>query len=237
MIKGILFDKDGTLIPFTEVWHPVMRRVFISFEQECGIKKVVVDKMKEATGYLEEGFAKESMIQYCSTTELIEVWMTILAAHQETDKATKEMLHRIIEREAFHPSLVIPSLVGVKKLLKYLKKKEYKLGVATADTKKSTLHSLEKAGILGFFDFIGCDEVGVKSKPHADMGLSFCKRYNLKPSEVLMVGDSVTDMEFARRLGANFIGLKTDYNQYLEFVEQDKIIVERIFDIISICEL
>ncbi len=79
--------------------------------------------------------------------------------------------------------------------------------------------------------------IGVNPKPSPDMAFDFCNQMKISPRELLIVGDSVTDMEFAENAKAQFIGIKTDYNDFEEFAKHNKTAVDNIQDIIRIMNL
>ncbi|HWT73459.1 MAG TPA: HAD family hydrolase [Mobilitalea sp.] len=234
MIKGILFDKDGTLIEFISVWHDIIRSILEVLEREYFFSRQIIDKIKEVSGIRDKDFAKESIIQYYATSQIIDLWFVILA-NADIDGhriITYKELMALFEEKTQDENLKINAVEGTKELLAYLKNKNYIIGIATADTYRSTIFSLKKADILNFFDYIGCNEEGVNPKPANDMAVRFCLKYQLIPEEILIVGDSVTDMLFAENSGTNFIGIKTPYNHYEKFHEHHMPTVDKLRDIV-----
>ncbi|SHO47535.1 HAD family hydrolase [Anaerocolumna xylanovorans] len=232
MIKGILFDKDGTLIEFREYWHMVISRLFELLEREYGVSTKTLGVLKERSGYLPEGFQKESIIQYATTSQIIDIWEEIIK-QEEGSSLGKEKLFFLFEEIALTKNIAVRSLPGVDRLIPYLKEKGYLLGIATADSRRSAVHSLKKTGLLGYFDYIGCNEENTEAKPSPQMVYSFCRQTDLKPEEVLVVGDSVTDMEFAENAGTSFAGLLTEYNDRARMEALAAITVVAIDEIIE----
>lgn len=235
MIKGILFDKDGTLLEFFNLWHEIIKNVLSDLETDYSIKKETIKNLKQLSGFQQYNFEKESMIQYLATTQIVDLWMDIL--RKESERITFDALMELFNKKAAADNLDITAKKGVKELLGYLKAEGYELGVATADMEYSTCNGLKKAGIFNYFSYIGFNEDDVNPKPSPDMAVSFCQKVNIKTEEILIVGDSVTDMEFADNAGAQFVGIKTDYNKYNEFIMQNKPVVENIYDIIQVMKL
>jgi phosphoglycolate phosphatase-like HAD superfamily hydrolase len=235
MIKGILFDKDGTLLEFLELWHGIIRNVLKALKDRYFLSKETIDELKRISGFQKHKFDKESMIQYLATTQIADLWCEVI--NRDSDKITYKALMELFEEKAGEENLVITALEGVKELLNYLKEKGYTLGVATADTKESTHNGLRKSGLIDYFDYIGCNEEDATPKPSPDMAIQFCQIFKLKSEEVLIVGDSVTDMEFADNAKVQFIGIKTEYNDYGEFIKRKKPVVDNIYDIINVMQL
>lgn len=223
MIKGILFDKDGTLIEFESMWYQIMTSVFEQLVDED------VDKLKALSGYTQSGFQEDSMIQYLSTHEIIHQWMKHIHHHTFQD------VFDIFEKAATENHLEVKLLPNTYESLTYLKSKGYILGIATADTLIPTIYNLEKCQIRDFFSFLGTDNGMTVPKPAPDMVYEFAKIAELEPSEILIVGDSISDHEFAMNAEASFIGIDSDYStlKTLENVE----IVDDLMDMIKIKNL
>lgn len=232
MIKGILFDKDGTLIEFRDYWHVVISRLFAILEKKYKLKPETVLLLKEISGYLPDGFQKESIIQYAATSQIIASWNEIIK-REEGKTPGREKLFALFEEVALSEDIEIRSLPGVNRLLPYLKEKGYLLGIATADSRKSAVHSLGRAGLLEYFDYIGCNEDNTQAKPSPQMAYTFCSQAGIKTEELLIVGDSVTDMEFAENAGASFAGLLTEYNDHARIEELTATTVTTIDEIIE----
>ncbi len=225
MIRGILFDKDGTLIEFETMWHKIMALVFSQVEAIWGYDERTMHELMKLSGYQESGFSKESAIQYMSTREIIELWTDYLKAD---DKEVKNRFLHIFSDASMNDDIPIRTREGVLESLYYLKRKGYLLGVATADLPESTRNSLKRAGILDYFDFIGADDGIMKAKPDPDMAFRFCRQVNLAKEELLVVGDSVSDYCFAKRSGAGFAGIRSSYGTLDDSPKKDFILVDSL---------
>lgn len=234
-IKGILFDKDGTLIEFQGLWHQIMTAVLQNLALKYSVDSKTVAGIEKISGYEKERFARESMIQYATIREIVKVWVDYLkrAGEDEVNTINEKLLLDMFEEHSLNDELCISTLEGAPEVLDYLKQRNYYLGIATADTYQSAVHSLKKAGIYSYFHFIGADDGGLKAKPHPQMAELFCEQHGFKTEELLIVGDSLGDMEFARNAGARFIGIKTAYNAHEEFEKSKVKTVEKIKDILA----
>jgi phosphoglycolate phosphatase len=120
----------------------------------------------------------------------------------------------IVQSAAVEPSVAIDLLPGVDSTLHYLSAKRYHLGVATADSPESTRHGLTRAGILHHFSFLGCDDGTHPAKPDPSMAHAFRDLHGVAEHELLIVGDSVSDRDFARSAGARFVGVAAAHNRF-----------------------
>jgi len=231
-IKGILLDKDGTLIEFEETWHKVFQSIFQELEQVYGLSKEEIQRLKKLSGFHEQGFEKESLIQYAPVEEILRQWMEALKPEEDglsgEIKITKESLAELLERHSKGPNAQITPLDNTLETIRKFHKKGYILGIATADSKESTLHNLEVLGIESCFHFIGSDDGYFRGKPDPHMGEEFCRKFQLEPWEVLYVGDSIADMVFAQNNGFYFTGIKSSHNEYERFIKNNYPVVENI---------
>lgn len=230
MIKGILFDKDGTLIEFERMWHEIMTLVFSNIKNILGYDQLTIEKLMKISGYTKYGFDKESIIQYMSTREIINLWTNQLNI---TDDNINIQLIDFFNKASINDNLPIYPLDGVLESLLYLKQKGYYLGIATADMPNSTIHSLKKAKIYDYFDFIGTDNGTMKAKPHPDMAYKFSKQIRIQKTELLIVGDSINDYNFAKESGASFAGIKSSYGKLDDCKNRDFILVDSLKTLID----
>jgi phosphoglycolate phosphatase len=108
---------------------------------------------------------------------------------------------------------------GAIETLEGLKRKGVKLAVATNMVRKDMEIFLSRFAIGGFFDTACSVSDVAKGKPdpeELDCILGKIKKINVKKSEILMVGDSATDQEFARNSGIPVALLNASWNKGLE---------------------
>ncbi len=231
-IKGIIFDKDGTLIEFEKTWHRVFHNIFHDLENLYGVTPGVLGRLKELSGFNEQGFEKESLIQFAPVEEILRQWMAVLDSVQANASRkkviTKESLRALMERHSNGPDAAAAPLDDTVETIQKLYRKGYILGIATADSKESTTYDLTELGIKSYFQFIGSDDGYFRGKPDPHMGEEFCRRFQLEPAEVLYVGDSLTDMLFAENTGFSFVGIKSSHNEYQKFIENNYPVIENI---------
>lgn len=234
-IRGILFDKDGTLIDFPLYWHPIARDIFFELQQVANLPIEHISSLKMLTGFKDYGFEIDSLFQKASRTQIVDIWGDYFKSVDIY--VERDIIYSIFEKCSYREPEQSCLLTGVKELLGCAQNADIPMGIVTADTESSTKHSLENSGILSYFTFIACDNRDCPLKPNPQAAELFCKIYKISPAELLVVGDSKKDMEFAENAGAKFIGVKGRHNNYKFFTSKGYSVVDNLCDITKLVEL
>ena len=88
--------------------------------------------------------------------------------------------------------------IGMKEILEHLKRKNYPIGIFTGKGREASLITLKKLGVDHFFDLIVTGDDVLNHKPSAEGILKFISKFKLRNERVLMIGDSVADVEASR---------------------------------------
>lgn len=195
-IKGVLFDKDGTLIDVNGTWVPFYKHLLA---QELGANEQEAEALMERAGYERAGerFLPGSILASGTTQQLVKIWWPGDTPAQQ--KRTGERLDREYAPAARN---FLQPLFDLAPLLGELRRDGFALGVGTNDSEISARGHLQALGVAEFFDVvIGADSVGTP-KPSGDMIRHFAREARLSCAEVAMVGDNAHDMEEAHNGGA-----------------------------------
>ena len=211
--KVIIFDFDGTLCD-------TRSNIIIAFRatmEHLGLKMRDEETCGATIGLtLRDGFKSmypdfdDAKIDYC-----VETYRQIFAERR------KELM----------PDL----FPGVKETLEALRKRGYRMTIATSRLTDSLMLFMRHHGIDHYFEYaVGSDSV-THHKPHPEPALKTLAELNIAPSEAIMVGDMPVDIAMAHNAGIRAIGV--DYGnatrEELEAAEADWI-VDSITKILSI---
>jgi phosphoglycolate phosphatase len=195
-IRGILFDKDGTLIDVIETWLPVYREMLA--EAFPG-KPAIWEDILQRAGYDAEAksFLANSVIAAGTTDQLVDLWWPGL---QEEDRRQRirQVDGDFVEKSVKYMRPLIP----LEPILQELKSRGIKLGIATNDNEVSARNHVAMLKIDSLIDFVAGYDSVKQAKPAGDMVHAFCDACGLTPSEVAVVGDNLHDLEMAHRAGA-----------------------------------
>lgn len=92
---------------------------------------------------------------------------------------------------------------GIRELLEELRKKHYKLGIITSQTKQEYKDGFLHFGLGNFFDAVICTEDSVRHKPDPEPMKKYLQTTGASEEDVLFVGDSIYDMQCASSAGVD----------------------------------
>ncbi|MFA6782944.1 MAG: HAD family hydrolase [Sedimentibacter sp.] len=234
MIKGILFDKDGTLIDFS-LWRNAGINTIQTILTEYNLNDDKLNKeLQKAIGIKEKGVEPFGALAYSSHEKLAYELYFILNKYVNIDlKKFESHVVELLRKEVLRDDVEFKEIVSISSLYEYLKSNKIKMGMATADSKQSAMHLINKLNLNDSFDFVGSYDGTMKIKPHKDMCMKFCSMYNLEPGEVAIVGDSYNDMLFALNSGAIGVGVLSGVSSKINLKDVANVIVpsvESLFD-------
>ena len=105
-------------------------------------------------------------------------------------------------------------LPGAKKLLADLKKRKYKLAVASNRPTFFSHIILRTLSAKKYFDYVLCADRVKNPKPAPDLLKQILKKSALKPSQALYVGDMTIDARTGRRAGVKTVIVLTGSSSY-----------------------
>jgi phosphoglycolate phosphatase len=195
-MRGILFDKDGTLLDFEASWNRAY--VELAFDLASGDEKratamMVAGGLDVATGRIKAGTA----LAAGNTIDIARAWFP----DHEGGALGDLVLHM---DEVFHQNGLRFSVAvaGLNETLVALAEMGLAMGVATSDSTAGAKAALKSLGVDRHLPHIfGYDSVPFP-KPAPDMVHAFAAAAGLQPAEIAVVGDNRHDLEMARSAGA-----------------------------------
>ncbi len=199
-IRGVLFDKDGTLVDFAATWPPAYRAIAAELADAAG-DPALAERLLRLAGYDERGELDPGSLLACGTNdEIAALWEARPELAGVTDVAGR--LDRVFHEFARRAPTTVADLAG---LFRRLRARGLALGIATNDLTFSVETWAESAGLSGLLDFVTGADAGHGFKPEPGMVHAFCAATGLKPPEVAVVGDSVHDLKMARAAGCGLV--------------------------------
>jgi phosphoglycolate phosphatase len=199
-IKGLLFDKDGTLFDFRatwDAWAARMIRELANHDETLVLRVAKVVRFDLETG----GFHVDSPFIAGTNAEVAE------AVAQVVPHLTAAQVELFLEQHVGEASLA--PAVDLAPYLTDLRGLGLKLGVMTNDSEFGARTQLDQVGVRDLFHFIAGFDSGFGAKPAPDPLLAFADHMGLSPESVVMVGDSTHDLLAGRRAGMRTVGVLT----------------------------
>lgn len=203
-IRGILFDKDGTLIDYDATWAPINRRaadLAAEGDPDLAERLLVLGGADPVTGQA----ASDGILAAGSAADIAHAWSRAGSPWPE-DRLT-EALDRLFCEAGIAGAVPVTDLAG---LFARLAARGLKLGIASSDSAAAVAGLARRFGIEAYLAFAAGYDSGHGPKPEPGMMQAFCAATGLPPSAVAMVGDSRHDMAMGRAAGAGLcIGVMT----------------------------
>lgn len=225
-IRGILFDKDGTLIDFNRTWFGIIMTLARSLAND---DEAAARHLAEQGGYdwQQQRFVGGSVVAAGTVADLVDLWHPDLPAADRTariagynDVAVDEGSRRAA------------GIAGLDHTLETLAARGFQLGIATNDSEAGARATATALGLTDYFAaIIGYDSVA-RPKPWPDQLHLFAERTGLAASAIAMVGDNTHDLEMAHAAGAGLaIGVLSGNSTRAELAPRADIIVDSIADL------
>jgi len=205
-VKGILFDKDGTLLHFISLWgcwsESLYRHYTSQLPGEIAPLSELLGTVHDAEGLVCD-YHRHGPLAMGSIHDLLAIlaWQgyhlglswgdAIRLARESKELADAEMEH-------IRPANPLP---GILDLLQQCQEQGLPMGIVTADETSEAMKHMKWMGIDHFFQvIIGNDQVE-RGKPYPDMVEKACLAMGLTANEVAVIGDTNGDMQMGNAAG------------------------------------
>ena len=188
IIRGMLFDLDGTLLDSAPDLVSSLNRVRESEGQHAlPVLEMSRYASKGAVGLLKGGMPKADAITF-------ESWR-------------QKFLEHYARNSYRHSSLYD----GVTELLEFLEKAEIPWGIVTNKIESLTYPIIEAAGLSESISCLVCGDTISESKPHPAPVSLACGIINVEPANTLFVGDDIRDIQAGKAAGAQTAAVHYGY--------------------------
>jgi phosphoglycolate phosphatase len=191
-VKAVVFDLDGTLASFNLDYKTVRAEVR-GYLINVGVPASVLS-------------INESIFEMLKKTE---IFFKNSGKSRKLIEHTRDEALAIAEKYELEAAKNTGLLPGVIECLRALKKMGIKMGLFTINSEKSVNYILNRFSLNEFFACVLPRNKVDYVKPHPEHLGAVLKSLNVSAKEVMVVGDSITDMRSAKELKAIAIGLPT----------------------------
>ena len=181
-IDGIIFDIDGTLTSTNEL-------IFASCNH-------VMNK------YLDKTLTNNEIISMFGPPE--DVILEESMGHNYS--SARKDYYNFYSDNHFMADLY----PGIIEVLEYIKSKKIPLSIFTGKGRDAAIITLKKLKIYDYFDFIMTGDDVKDHKPSPEGILRFVEKFKLSPENVLMIGDSPSDIKASHSAGVKIASVLWD---------------------------
>ncbi len=195
-IRGIIFDKDGTLFDIQRSWSEWANVFVTEFCKKHGLER---RKLADAIHFdlASSKFLRESIFVHGSVDEVVDTIFQLFPRIPKND------IHSALFENSRDAKQV--PLTDLHKLFTSLNTITF--GLATNDSEHNAVNHLKQHNLTQYFEMIIGYDSGYGSKPETGQLEAFLRKTNLLPQEVLMVGDSIYDLVAANKIDMPCLGV------------------------------
>ena len=190
MIKGIIFDADGTLLDSMRIWAELGERYLtgLGIKAEEGLSDILYPMtLEESSNYIKERYHLADTVE----------------------KITEDTL-KLIEHFYQHE---VKTKAGLDLFLEKLRQKQVSMGIATSGDKEILRSALIRLGIDQYFAFIlTCTELGT-SKQEAVIYQKAAQMLGTEPEETVVFEDVLHGIKTAKSSGFITVAIEDASNQ------------------------
>lgn len=191
MIKAVLFDKDGTILKFSNIYTDSL----IEYLEGKNLDSIIMKRLCDEIGVDETRKARENSILASETIGDVAV---VLSKYLDEDANTLFIeIDDYIYNYYKNNKDRIETTCDVIDIFKRLKDKDILIGLFTSDNYRQTKFAIDYLGLTEYIDFIATADT-YKKKPDTEALDVFKEQYNLEDEEIIVIGDSRVDMVFGK---------------------------------------
>jgi len=197
-LRGILFDKDGTLFDFYRTWSNATEAAAL-LAAGGDLERAAFVMERSGRDPLTGRYAPGSVIASGSNRQIVECWAQLLD-HPDIEGLYRRISQLFLE----HQDIGGVPVLNLSGLFQRLRQRGFRLGIATMDSEESAKRAMAKHGATDHLDFICGYDTGHGVKPEPGMVQAFARLVGAETGvkAIAVVGDSPHDIHMARAAGA-----------------------------------
>jgi HAD superfamily hydrolase (TIGR01549 family) len=191
-IDAVIFDLDGTLANFN-LDFKTLRSEVRSYLMRIGVPTSLLN-------------VNESIFEMLTKTE---IFTKNSSKHAVPFEEVRRQVMAIAEKYEMEAASATSLMPGTNETLKELNKMNMKIGLCTTSSEKAANFILKRFKIVDFFQIVIARDKVKYVKPNTEPFEVALKGLDANPQTVVIVGDSLVDMQSAKELKIIAVGLTT----------------------------
>jgi len=194
-IEAVIFDLDGTIVNFNLDYKALRGEV-----KECLIHEGIPASLLDVNETLFEMLNKA------------EIYIKNNGKSNPVFNVIRSKALSIAENYELAAAKTTELLSGAIEALNELKKLKLKMAICTTSSEKAATYIVKRFKIDGYFQLVVSRDKVKYVKPSTEQCEIALKALNVPPKSMIVVGDSVADMQSAKEIEALAVGLTTGYS-------------------------
>jgi HAD superfamily hydrolase (TIGR01549 family) len=184
VIRGVIFDLDGTLVDSNELhvlaWHDTFRH----FHKDIPLERLRKQIGKGGDQYLPEFLSEEELREF----------------GEEADKYRGQVF-----KKNYLPH--VKPFPKVRELFERLRADGKKIALASSGKETEVQHYAKLLRIEGLFDSMTTVDQVAQSKPKADVFIAALNLLGVSPGDAVAIGDTPYDVSAAKKIDLRIVGV------------------------------
>nr|WP_072514708.1 HAD family phosphatase [Ndongobacter massiliensis] len=186
-IRAVFFDCDGVLLDSEKIFLRCLQNRLAQYKTPLSISD-----LSEVLGKDMKGI----------TAQIDAKWGLSMVDLEVFSNQVRRDFHEEFFSASLHP------MTGLTDVLQQLKKKNIRLAVVSSSKRNYVAYVLDALGIADYFDFyLGREDVQ-QAKPDPEIYQLALKRARLQADEVLVIEDSTSGIQAAKKAGCHVLAYK-----------------------------
>jgi phosphoglycolate phosphatase len=225
--QAIIFDKDGTLIDFDAMWGGWVIYLAEQLRLVSGLN--VQEALCLAMGY-DEKTKKVLATGKLASRPMSQLYQLTVDVVKSLGLSSSEAECQVEKAWCIpDPVILAKPLTDIRALVSSLQDHGIQIAIATADDRAPTQAMIEAFDIVEFIATMACADDGMPSKPAPDMVRTICEKLKLDPKNVMVIGDTASDLKMARAAGAGLaVGVLSGVSTAKDLIPYADVLIESI---------
>ena len=238
--KLIIFDKDGTLINFIELWKPWMNKSVNNINKlinndPYSVNNDCSNDFYNILGYDNFNnklrFNDKSLLAY-EDQNIIEHMLS--SSFSKKYNIPKHDIKKCMLFDNNDKNFCKP-ICNLEPILNNFIDNNVKLAICTSDNRLNTINNLKYLGIYDYFDILLCSgDNNFKPKPNPNNINYITSSLDIPLYNTYMVGDTSHDILMANNAGVNGVGVLSGVGDYSSLKYHTDIIINSVEDLPNI---
>lgn len=207
-VRGIVFDKDGTLTDLDYRWFAFAQSLMRGAMEQLDVPTDELDQVLAAIDVADGRIVPDGLFAVGNSREIRRIARAELVARGARAEEVDAALQHGVDTAVGGP---LHPLGNMANSLRHLVDAGLRVGVATADDRSNSERELIELGIAETVTALRCGSDRGPVKPSGEVLAGICDEWDLPLAQVIYVGDSLGDRATAHDAGMTFVAVRHEH--------------------------